>query len=118
MSPQLNSVLLTSCLILISASPAWAEEVTPSKQAISIPNAYIASDSEGFSTYKYNAGYLPLYEHGEKILALVTSTITSLREIGIHRQRSIPYSPKLSTQEPVWDTTLILAITFRMAISY
>ncbi|QWD61868.1 hypothetical protein [Polynucleobacter sp. MWH-UH25E] len=35
-------------------------------QALSIPNAYIASDSEGFSTYKYRAGYLPLYTHGEK----------------------------------------------------
>ena len=35
-------------------------------QALSIPNAYIASDSEGFSTYKYRAGYLPLYNHGEK----------------------------------------------------
>jgi hypothetical protein len=34
--------------------------------AVSVPNAYIASDSEGFSTYKYNAGFLSLYEHGEK----------------------------------------------------
>ncbi len=45
---------------------AHSEEEAPSKQAISVPNVYIASDSENFSTYKYNAGYLPLYEHGEK----------------------------------------------------
>ena len=42
------------------------EEVEQTKQAISIPNVYFGSDSEGFSTYKYKAGYLPLYEHGEK----------------------------------------------------
>jgi len=43
-----------------------AEDDAQSKRAISIPNAYIASDSEGFSTYKYNAGFLPFYEHGDK----------------------------------------------------
>jgi hypothetical protein len=43
-----------------------AQEEPPSKQAISVPNVYIGSDSEDFSTYKYNAGYMPLYEHGEK----------------------------------------------------
>jgi hypothetical protein len=42
------------------------EEVDKTKQAISVPNVYFSSDSEGFSTYKYKAGYLPLYEHGEK----------------------------------------------------
>lgn len=42
------------------------EEAEQTKQAISVPNAYFSSDSEGFSTYKYKAGYLPLYEHGEK----------------------------------------------------
>jgi hypothetical protein len=42
------------------------EEAEQSKQAISVPNVYFSSDSEGFSTYKYKAGYLPLYEHGEK----------------------------------------------------
>lgn len=63
MSAKLNSAIWAACLICTSALPAWAEEDTPSKQAISIPNAYIASDSEGFSTYKYSAGYMPLYEH-------------------------------------------------------
>lgn len=43
-----------------------AQDEVASKMAISAPNAYIASDSEGFSTYKYNAGFLPIYEHGEK----------------------------------------------------
>ena len=42
------------------------EEAEQTKQAISVPNIYFSSDSEGFSTYKYKAGYLPLYEHGEK----------------------------------------------------
>jgi hypothetical protein len=42
------------------------EEAEQTKQAISVPNVYFSSDSEGFSTYKYKAGYLPLYEHGEK----------------------------------------------------
>jgi hypothetical protein len=51
-------------------SYAWADEDPPSKQALSIPNAYIASDSEGFSTYKYSAGYMPIYEHGEKYTAV------------------------------------------------
>ncbi|QKM64365.1 hypothetical protein DCO17_03395 [Polynucleobacter tropicus] len=46
---------------------AWAEDSPEqTKQALSVPDVYIASDSENFSTYKYRAGYLPLYEHGEK----------------------------------------------------
>lgn len=42
------------------------EPNVPDGQAISIPNSYIASDSEGFFTYKYRAGYLPLYANGER----------------------------------------------------
>jgi hypothetical protein len=57
--------IIFSALLAFSGS-AIAEEDPTSKQAVSAPNVYIASDSEGFSTYKYNAGYLPLYEHGEK----------------------------------------------------
>jgi len=53
-------------ILFIYASIASSEEVPAPKMAVSAPNAYIASDSEGFSTYKYNAGFLPLYEHGEK----------------------------------------------------
>ena len=59
----MSRILKTACILLpmlLCHSLAKAEEVSPSKQAVSIPNAYIASDSEGFSTYKYNAGYMPL----------------------------------------------------------
>jgi len=60
-------MVFQSCLsILLFTSVTKAEESPTSKMAISAPNTYIASDSEGFSTYKYNAGFLPLYEHGEK----------------------------------------------------
>ena len=60
-------MVVQSCLsILLFTSVTKAEESPASKMAISAPNTYIASDSEGFSTYKYNAGFLPLYEHGEK----------------------------------------------------
>jgi hypothetical protein len=60
-------MVVQSCLsILLFTSVTKAEESPTSKMAISAPNTYIASDSEGFSTYKYNAGFLPLYEHGEK----------------------------------------------------
>lgn len=53
------------CLLIAANGYVLAQQSTPT-QALSIPNTYIASDSEGFSTYKYNAGFLPLYEHGEK----------------------------------------------------
>lgn len=54
------------CIVSVISISVWAEDAPLTKQAISIPNIYIASDSEGFSTYKYNAGYIPVYEHGEK----------------------------------------------------
>jgi hypothetical protein len=57
-------------LSIVFSVIAHAEEGPASKMALSAPNAYIASDSEGFSTYKYNAGFLPLYEHGEKYTGL------------------------------------------------
>jgi hypothetical protein len=64
MRVDMKSVVLA--ISIITSAAAWADEEAPAKQAVSIPNVYVASDSEGFSTYKYNAGYLPLYEHGEK----------------------------------------------------
>lgn len=70
MSAKFKSTLLTACFFSAFVMQASAQEASSSKQAISIPNAYIASDSEGFSTYKYNAGYMPLYEHGEKYTAV------------------------------------------------
>ena len=53
-------------ILFLTFNANAGEEVEQTKQAISIPNVYFGSDSEGFSTYKYKAGYLPLYEHGEK----------------------------------------------------
>jgi len=45
----------------------YAQEVPEkNKQALVIPDLYFSSDSEGFSAYKYRAGYMPLYEYGEK----------------------------------------------------
>ena len=58
--------ILSLLPLLFASLYAYSEEEAQSKMALSAPNAYIASDSEGFSTYKYNAGFLPLYEHGEK----------------------------------------------------
>ena len=44
-----------------------AQEAEPvNKMALLVPDTYFGSDSENFSTYKYRAGVLPLYEHGEK----------------------------------------------------
>lgn len=57
---------IITMITLNLASALHAQEDQSIKQAVSIPNAYIASDSEGFSTYKYNAGYMPLYDQGEK----------------------------------------------------
>ena len=62
----MKTIAKLSLLLLMPISLAYAQDQGTSKQAISVPNTYIASDSEGFSTYKYNAGFLPLYEHGEK----------------------------------------------------
>lgn len=41
------------------------EQSSTNKLAVSVPDIYLSSDSENFSTYKYKAGILPLYEHGE-----------------------------------------------------
>jgi len=59
-----QAFLMISILFTFHANAE--EETDQTKQAISVPNVYFSSDSEGFSTYKYKAGYLPLYEHGEK----------------------------------------------------
>lgn len=64
-----SNLTVLASLLFFSLSLA-AQEPLSAKQGISIPNAYIASDSEGFSTYKYSAGYMPLYEHGESYTAL------------------------------------------------
>lgn len=57
---------LTTCLLSVLTSMAFGvEQEEANKLAISVPDIYLASDSENFSTYKYKAGILPLYEHGE-----------------------------------------------------
>lgn len=53
-------------LVLGSATVLADETPEQTKQALAGPDVYISSDSENFSTYKYRAGYIPLYEHGEK----------------------------------------------------
>ena len=56
-------------LIVIAFSAlgtAFAADDFEGKQAISIPDFFASTDSEGFNTYRYRAGYYPLYEHGDK----------------------------------------------------
>jgi hypothetical protein len=53
-------------LHLLSGFAESDSEVDSSKLAVLIPSFYFGSDSENFSAYKYRAGILPLYEHGEK----------------------------------------------------
>jgi len=65
MKKILHSFLLTALCPFIT--PSYAEEVaSTNKLAITAPDIYFSSDSESFSTYKYKAGILPIYEHGEK----------------------------------------------------
>lgn len=52
--------------LLVSLNTFADAENEVQKQAISIPQSYFSSDSEGFSSYRYQASFLPLYEHGEK----------------------------------------------------
>jgi len=47
-----------------------AGDETNWKQAISIPEILISSDSEGFETRKISLGYLPFYEHGDRNIGL------------------------------------------------
>jgi len=41
-----------------------------SKQAIALPNAFLSTDSEGFSATKLGTAYLPLYTHGDRYSGL------------------------------------------------
>ena len=53
-------------ILCLHTYPSFAEETeAPNKLAISVPDTYFGSDSENFSSYKYKAGFLPIYEHGE-----------------------------------------------------
>lgn len=63
---KLLALSLVVYLSFFSALVHAGDEELETKQAILIPSVYFGSDSEGFSTYKYRAGYLPLYENGEE----------------------------------------------------
>lgn len=65
----MKSRYLPCCATLAIMSAALAEEPTDSttwRQAVLIPSFFGMGDSEGFYTYRYRTGLLPLYEHGDK----------------------------------------------------
>ena len=64
----LKQILFVIACIVVCAACAADDIVW--KQAISIPNFFGSTDSEGFSTYRYRTGYYPLYEHGDKYTGL------------------------------------------------
>lgn len=67
MGYQMRTLLSVLAVSFSSISViAFADEGILNKRAILGPSVYVASDSEGFLTQKYNLGFLPLYEHGEK----------------------------------------------------
>ncbi len=58
-------IFLLCTAILFTSHSVAQEEPESKKQAILFPSFYFSSDNEGFTTYKYQIGYLPLYEHGD-----------------------------------------------------
>lgn len=66
----MRKLLFTLCAIGF-ITPALAQEssLVP-KHAISIPEVYVASDSEGFLTNKYKASIYPLYSNAENYTGL------------------------------------------------
>ena len=60
------SYVLVMTVLVIAQAARSAEVEAANKLAVSVPDVYFGSDSENFSTYKYKAGFFPLYEHGEK----------------------------------------------------
>lgn len=69
----MRRIIIGSLWLMLSLGmqAAKSEDVgSPNKLAISVPDIYYGADSENFSTYKYKAGILPLYEHGEKYTGL------------------------------------------------
>ena len=65
MKGVISYVLVMTVLVIAQAARSAEVEAT-NKLAVSVPDVYFGSDSENFSTYKYKAGFFPLYEHGEK----------------------------------------------------
>ena len=58
--------LLFSGLAILNAYAEENGDSTVWRQAILIPSFYGMADSEGFNTYRYKTGILPLYEHGDR----------------------------------------------------
>ncbi len=56
-------------------APATNEAPASGGMAASVPDVFVSSDSEGFTTRKIGAGLYPLYEHGD-------------RHTGLHLQRT------------------------------
>lgn len=66
----MRKLLFTLCVISF-ITPALAQESSLApKHAISIPEVYVSSDSEGFSTNKYKASIYPLYSNAENYTGL------------------------------------------------
>lgn len=51
-------------LILCAVMLQSLNKEAAARQAVSLPNVFVSSDSDDFSTQKYRAGYYPLYNHG------------------------------------------------------
>jgi len=58
-------------VLLSCALPILAQELKTSPQyAVSIPEVYVSSDSEGFLTNKYKASIYPFYKNAENYTGL------------------------------------------------
>ncbi len=67
---KIQSIFLIFVLCCIHSASNAEDTQEVNKLALLAPDIYLASDSENFSTYKYKAGILPLYEHGEKFTGI------------------------------------------------
>lgn len=63
--------LLSGMILLLLTVQVSAQEATLTpKRAISIPEVYVSSDSEGFLTHKYKASVYPLYQNADNYTGL------------------------------------------------
>ncbi len=62
---------LRGLILLLLAAQVSAQESSPApKHAVSIPEVYVSSDSEGFLTNKYKASIYPLYKNADDFTGL------------------------------------------------
>ena len=66
----MRKLLFTLCVIGFITPVLAQESSLAPKHAISIPEVYVASDSEGFLTNKYKASIYPLYSNAENYTGL------------------------------------------------